>query len=215
MKLYHYIHCPFCVRVRMALGFFGIEYESVVLDYNDEKTPVELTGTKMLPIMEIDGEIMNESLDIIKALANHSDKDLNLSKLHSESYKILSDYLDQLGKDVHNLCMPYWAWSKEFTPEAREYFINKKSAKRGPFHLLAQNKAEYLHGLDQTLSQLPAKLLPFYESDKFTILDILLASHIWGMYIFPEYQFPPQIHIYLQKVKELTNFNYHEDFWRN
>lgn len=214
MKLYHYIHCPFCVRVRMALGFFELDYESVVLDYDDEETPLKLTGKKMLPIMEIDGEFMNESLDIIKALAQKSEKELHLDKLTSESYTQLSDYLDILGKDVHNLCMPYWAWSKEFTPQAREYFINKKSAKRGPFNLLAQNKTVFLKGLELNLNQLSSKLLPFYESDKFTILDILLASHIWGMYIFPEYQFPPQIHIYLQKVKELTNFNYHEDFWK-
>lgn len=214
MKLYHYIHCPFCVRVRMALGFFELDYESVVLDYDDEETPLKLTGKKMLPIMEIDGEFMNESLDIIKALAQKSKKELHLDKLTSESYTQLSDYLDILGKDVHNLCMPYWAWSKEFTPQAREYFINKKSAKRGPFNLLAQNKTVFLKGLELNLNQLSSKLLPFYESDKFTILDILLASHIWGMYIFPEYQFPPQIHIYLQKVKELTNFNYHEDFWK-
>lgn len=214
MKLYHYIHCPFCVRVRMALGFFELDYESVVLDYDDEETPLKLTGKKMLPIMEIDGEFMNESLDIIKALAQKSEKELHLDKLMSESYTQLSDYLDILGKDVHNLCMPYWAWSKEFTPQAREYFINKKSAKRGPFNLLAQNKTVFLKGLELNLNQLSSKLLPFYESDKFTILDILLASHIWGMYIFPEYQFPPQIHIYLQKVKELTNFNYHEDFWK-
>ncbi|AYF45236.1 glutaredoxin 2, C-terminal domain protein [Halobacteriovorax sp. BALOs_7] len=214
MKLYHYIHCPFCVRVRMALGFFDLDYESVVLDYNDEETPLKLTNKKMLPIMEIDGEIMNESLDIIKALAQKSEKDLHLDKLDTESYEQLEQYLDALGKDVHNLCMPYWAWSKEFTPEAREYFINKKSAKRGPFNTLAQNKQLFLKGLELNLGQLPSKLLPFYESDKFTILDILLASHIWGMYIFPEYQFPPQIHIYLQKVKELTNFNYHDDFWK-
>lgn len=198
----------------MALGFFGFEYDSIVLDYDDEKTPVELTGKKMLPIMEIDGEFMNESLDIIKYLAEKSDKNLGLEMLASDSFKQLDPYLDMLARDVHNLCMPYWAWSKEFTPQAREYFINKKSAKRGPFNILAQNKAEFLAGLNQTLTLLPAKLKPFYESDKFTILDILLASHIWGMYIFPEYQFSPQIHIYLQKVRELTDFKYHEDFWK-
>ncbi len=214
MKLYHYIHCPFCIRVRMALGFFGLDYESIVLDYNDEETPIALTGTKMLPIMEIDGVVMNESLEIIKTLAMKSDKDLFLSELDGEKWDQLNLLLNTLGSDIHNLCMPYWAWSKEFTPEAREYFIKKKSAKRGPFNILAQNKDIYLQGLDSTLSSLTSKLIPFYENSNITILDIALASHLWGMYIFPEFQFPPQIHIYLQSVREKTNFNYHEDFWR-
>src|SRR5690606_10180512 len=76
--LYHYVHCPYCVRVRMTLGFLGEKYLSKVLPYDDEQTPVELTGTKMLPIWQRDdGSSMNESLDIIKELdrANKIPKD--------------------------------------------------------------------------------------------------------------------------------------------
>ena len=61
MKLYHYVHCPFCVRVRMGLGYLGINFESIVLAYDDEKTPVKLTGKKMLPILvSDDGKAHNE-----------------------------------------------------------------------------------------------------------------------------------------------------------
>jgi glutaredoxin 2 len=68
LKFYHYVHCPFCVRVRMTLGLLDLPYESVVVSYDDEITPVKLTGTKMLPIMSIDGKVMNESLDIMAKL---------------------------------------------------------------------------------------------------------------------------------------------------
>ena len=40
----------------------------IVLPYDDETTPVNLTGVKMLPIIEIDGETSNESLEIISKL---------------------------------------------------------------------------------------------------------------------------------------------------
>ena len=94
------------------------------------------------------------------------------------------------------------------------YFQEKKEVKRGPFNKLIQNKKQYLFDLEDILDELETKLTPFYNSKEMTILDIMIASHIWGMYIFPEFQFPPQIHIYLQKVRELTNFKYHQDFWK-
>ena len=69
MKLYHYVHCPFCVRVRMAAGFLNTSYESIVVPYDDEATPINLTGKKMLPIWVNDKRLaQNESLDIIKNL---------------------------------------------------------------------------------------------------------------------------------------------------
>ncbi|MFP5459556.1 MAG: glutathione S-transferase N-terminal domain-containing protein, partial [Bacteriovoracia bacterium] len=68
VRLFHYVHCPYCVRVRLALGFLGTSWESQVLSYDDEVTPVKLTGKKMLPIALIDDVPMNESLDIIRRL---------------------------------------------------------------------------------------------------------------------------------------------------
>ncbi len=215
IKLYHYIHCPFCIRVRMALGLLNTPYTSEPLGYDDEKKPTELCGKKMLPILK-DGEIaMNESLDIIAHLDKKNVLKLEVLK-NTQQLNELEDLLNRLGKPIHNLCMPYWAWTKEFTPEAREYFINKKSVKRGPFNALARNKQQFLDELSPLLEELEKKIGPFYnQAQELSVFDLMIASHIWGMYIFPEFQFSPKIHSYLQRVKELCNFNYHEDFWRD
>lgn len=213
MKLYHYVHCPFCVRVRMGLGFLDLSYESIVLPYNDESTPVKLSGTKMLPILEMDdGLIVNESLDILKKLDFHNR--LNwplLSQLTNE----IETLLKNIGGPVHSLCMPYWIWTPEFDSESRKYFQTKKELKRGPFKNLIKNKDLFLAELDHLLShQLEIDLKPFYKSPTLTILDIMIASHLWGMYIFPEFQFSTKMHKYLQEVKKLTHFEYHRDFWK-
>uniref|UniRef100_A0A7S4QPC7 GST N-terminal domain-containing protein n=2 Tax=Alexandrium monilatum TaxID=311494 RepID=A0A7S4QPC7_9DINO len=64
--LHTYDHCPFCNRVEILLGRFGIPYERVVYGYgegavpeacggtgyNPEGGPVALTGKKMLPVLE-------------------------------------------------------------------------------------------------------------------------------------------------------------------
>ncbi len=215
ITLYHYIHCPFCIRVRMALGHLNVNYTSQPLPYNDEETPIKLCQKKMLPILKNGDQAMNESLDIIASLDHHQALKLHLLENKTELEEV-EDLLNRLGKPVHNLCMPYWAWSKEFNPEAREYFIQKKSLKRGPFHKLIQNKQQFLDELAPLLIELESKIGPFYnQAQELTIWDIMVASHIWGMYVFPEFQFSPKLHDYLQTVAKLCRFNYHEDFWRD
>ncbi len=213
MKLYHYVHCPFCVRVRLALGLLNIKFESIVLPYNDEKTPIDLTGKKMLPIFKWeDATSSNESLDIIKRLDgdNILKNELVDTPLFTEDVENL---LSRIGAQVHSLCMPYWMWTPEFDKESRNYFQTKKEVKRGPFSKLIQNKSEYLGKLDPVLNDLEKNLSPFYQSDEMTIVDIAIASHLWGMYIFPEFQFSEKVNTYLQTIGDNCKFDYHKDFW--
>lgn len=213
MKLYHYVHCPFCVRVRMGFGFLGTQYESIVTAYDDEATPIRLTGKKMLPIIEYDdGTTQNESLDLIKR------QDTKLSLGWDElaaNLEELNLLLDKIGGHVHNLAMPYWIWTPEFNESSRKYFQTKKEVKRGPFKNLVHNQKSYADLLATLLEkELTPSLKPFYKSDKLTIMDIMIAAHLWGMYVVPEFRFSDEVHNYLQKVKDVTKFNYHEDYWR-
>jgi glutaredoxin 2 len=213
LSLYHYVHCPFCVRVRMALGHLGIPYKSIVVPYHDETTPVALTGVKMLPILKHDSGALNESLDIIQFL----DKG-NILKVKAvtsdKSFQAFQDYLNYLGNPVHSLAMPYWMWTPEFNAESRAYFKQKKEGKRGSFSQLVQRRSEFEATLNLEWPKLEKELMPFYQSDKFGLKDILLAAHLWGLYIVPEFKFPEKIDHYLRQVKLICNFNYHEDFWR-
>ena len=197
----------------MGFGFLGIQYESQVTAYDDEITPIKLTGKKMLPIIEYDdGTTQNESLDLIKL----QDTSLKLGWNELENnLGILNLFLDKIGQQVHNLAMPYWIWTPEFNENSRIYFQRKKEIKRGPFKNLVQNQKSFKNLLTTLLeSELEKNLKPFYKSGNLTIMDIMIAAHLWGMYIVPEFRFDSKINKYLQSIKELTHFNYHEDYWR-
>lgn len=213
--LYHYVHCPYCVRVRMALGFLNKKFDSQVLSYDDEATPIKLTGTKMLPIwVDEQGQAINESLDIIRKIDNENliPKDFLEDPKQVEW---IEGWLNLLGDNVHNLAMPYWVWTKEFTPKAREYFENKKSKKRGPFFLLAQKRESFEGALITDLKRLEAELNPWFLGQNFTLADIMLASHLWGLYVVPEFRFSDKLNAYLQSVKRACKFDYHADFKLN
>jgi glutaredoxin 2 len=198
----------------MVLGFLGLEFESIVLRYDDEETPIRLAKKKMLPIMDFgNGFITNESLIIIENL----DKNdlLKTSLLKGEVKTEIENMLDELGSNIHSLCMPYFIESKEFDEKSREYFLKKKEAKRGPFKDLILNKEKFLVPLQEDLSDLEEQLNPFFLGEEFSIFDILIASHLWGLYLVPNFNFSENFESYLQEVKNLCHFEYHRDLVSN
>lgn len=66
--VYVYDHCPFCVRVRLALGIKNVKHLVHFLANDDIPTPTKLVGKKIAPIFSIpeDDFVMGESLDIIE-----------------------------------------------------------------------------------------------------------------------------------------------------
>lgn len=76
-SLYNYDHCPFCVRVRLALGFKNIKHNLVFMANDDVHTPTAMVGKKIAPIMRFPPEntdeedmLMMESMDIIEFIEN-------------------------------------------------------------------------------------------------------------------------------------------------
>lgn len=65
--VYVYDHCPFCVRVRAALGLKNIKHTVHFLANDDVATPTKLVGKKIAPIFEWKeaGVCMPESMDIV------------------------------------------------------------------------------------------------------------------------------------------------------
>jgi len=209
ITLYHYIHCPYCIRIRLALGFLNIDYNSQVLHYSDEETPLKLIGKKILPIVSVNDNFYSESLDIIKLIDKNNKMDTTNTLSNIEQ---LNSLLSLLSSDIHNLAMPYFIWSYEFNEKDRKYFIKKKSIKRGPFTELKKNKKIYTESLELNLIEIENNLSPFFKSKYLTLRDILIASHLWGMYIVPEFQFSTKIHSYLQNIKILCKFDYHAEY---
>lgn len=205
--LYHYVHCPYCVRVRMALGFLNLAWQSRVVPYDDQETPIALIGVKMLPVLAIDGKPMKESLDIIREL----DKENKLQG-HSD-LSSAEAFIKEINNPVHSLAMPYWIHTPEFNESSRQYFLKQKEAKRGPFQELVKKGPQFIAELETLFKKLQGNVRPYFESDRMRIQDIMIAAHLWGLYVVPEFQFPEGIHQYLQRVKNECKFNYHQDYW--
>jgi len=66
-KVYVYDHCPFCVRVRLALGLKNIKHDVRFMANDDVELPTSMVGKKIAPIFEAPGrDPFAESLDIVR-----------------------------------------------------------------------------------------------------------------------------------------------------
>jgi glutaredoxin 2 len=194
----------------MTLGYLRLPYQSILLPYDDEETPIRLAKKKMLPIMDFgNGLITNESLNIIEKL-DENDL-LKTSLINGEVREQMENMLNELGSNIHSLCMPYFIETKEFNEKSREYFLKKKEAKRGPFKELIKNREKFLMPLQEDLIDLEEQLNPFFLGHEFSIFDILIASHLWGLYLLPNFSFSKKFQNYLEEIKNLCDFEYHKD----
>jgi len=166
MKLFHYDHCPYCVKARMIFGLKSVPIQLQALLNDDEKTPTDLVGQKMVPILiREDGEPMGESLDIIRyvdGLKRYGDSFLAPSRRNED----LSAWLSEMREYHYALAMPRWVKMDlpEFeTPSAVQYFIKKKTG--------------YLGSFDKALAQ--SQQLIEKAQDHLQILDRMMGSTEW------------------------------------
>lgn len=72
ITLYQFETCPFCAKVRAKLEEKGIEYEKVNVERDREdaqrKEIAEKSGVSTVPVINIDGNWMGESDEIVKFL---------------------------------------------------------------------------------------------------------------------------------------------------
>lgn len=55
--VYVYDHCPFCVRVRLALGIKNVKHNVYFMANDDIPTPTKLVGKKIAPIFVSTGPV--------------------------------------------------------------------------------------------------------------------------------------------------------------
>lgn len=203
MKLYIYDHCPFCIRARMPLGLFRIDFEQIVLPNDDEDTPIGMIGAKQVPILQKpDGSYMGESLDIVRWLVAYAGK----HPLPEAVRPQVQTLLDKIGRYQNKLLWPrdVKLGLPEFaTQSAIEYFKNKKEAAIGDFDtnfnetpaLLTQLDAD-LAGLETWVSSADA------FSAELSMEDILVFPVLRNLTMVSGLSLPPKLHAYVAKMAE-------------
>lgn len=205
MKLYHYDHCPYCVKARMIFGLKDVPLTLVPVLNDDVETPTKLVGRKVVPILEKeDGSHMPESMDIVRYIDG---KYGNGPLLDGPQNPAISDWL--AGRPyASKLTMPRWAQSDlpEFkTEKARNWFKEKKEESIGSFEKHLENSAEYIKQSEADLQKLATLIVSKGAvNGAASEDDIHLFAALRSQTIVKGLRFPHKVSEYLENMSALT-----------
>lgn len=205
MNLYHFDHCPYCVKARMIFGLKEVPLTLIPILNDDVETPTKLVGRKVVPILEKeDGTYMPESMDIVRYI----DEKYGPRLLDGPSNPAITDWLNNrpyAGK----LTMPRWVQCDlpEYATEAaRRYFKEKKEEAIGPFADHLAKSPDYIKQAEADL----IKLEPLIQS-KGAVNgapsedDIHLYAALRSLTIVKGLRFPHKVAEYLGNMSALSN----------
>ncbi len=203
MKLYIYDHCPFCVKARMIFGLREITVQAIVLANDDEKTPIDLVGKKMLPILiKADGSAMAESLDIVRYIDEYAGGD----GIAREIRPSIADWLSRVAPQVNPLVMPRCTkiGLEEFaTASAVAYFTGKKTEFIGDFAENLRNSAAPIAAVNAMLPDLAALLRTSASLDtRPGMEDIEVFPVLRNLSMVNGIEWPKPLRAYLEKMSE-------------
>lgn len=208
MKLYIYEHCPFCVKARMIFGLKNLPVELVVMLNDDEATPTRLIGQKMAPIlMKEDGSCMPESLDIVHYIDRIDREPL----LTGKTNPAITDWLRHINSYVNKLLIPRVAeapFAEFATPEARDYFKNKKQGTYGDFSELREHSAGWIKNVNDDLRKLDKLIVkPNAVSGELSLDDIHLFPLLRSLSLVAGIEYPSRVADYRDNMAKQTQIN--------
>lgn len=204
MKLFYYEHCPYCIRTLMVIIYKKMNVERIVLANDDETTPIQMIGKKMLPVLaKDDGSYLPESLDIVDYLDHLDNPVLNYDiKMTNAAEKVFDDLMP-IHKKLVLPRMPQPLFREFQTPSARDYFTHKKEKMTGPFKDCLTNT----NSLIKEILPLLEIFADHIQCDKNTLSleDIQIYPWLYLLQIVKELTLPASIQGYLKIKNEQLN----------
>jgi glutathione S-transferase len=156
--LYSFRRCPYAMRARMALRYSGVEVQ--IVEVSLKAKPAEmlaLSSKGTVPVLEVEGRVIDESLDIMRwALAQHDPenwllKDDSYGSLWMEKLIVDNDQFFKIDLNRYKYAERYPEQPMTFYRAEGEKFLGKLE------ELLGRN--EYL--LADHLCLADVALMPF------------------------------------------------------
>eukprot|EP01130_Rhizamoeba_saxonica_P001531 TRINITY_DN11378_c0_g1_i1.p1 TRINITY_DN11378_c0_g1~~TRINITY_DN11378_c0_g1_i1.p1 ORF type:complete len:221 (-),score=48.58 TRINITY_DN11378_c0_g1_i1:89-751(-) len=203
-KLYVFDSCPFSMRARFALGLFDIEFDKVVMAFNDAKTPEDLVGKKTAPILQIGDLTMCESMDIV----HYIDENLNNGDnvFADDVDPTIEEWNKNIWEIVNNLVVPRVPLLQlpELPDQSAIDYYNERHSKWEDREGLIANTPSFIEDLQPYLEQASnfIKSPDSINGEKITINDMHVFGRLASLTFVEDIQFPANVELYLHTLAE-------------
>ncbi|WP_223505966.1 glutathione S-transferase [Pseudomonas sp. GL-RE-29] len=156
--LYSFRRCPYAMRARMALRYSGVAVD--IVEVSLKAKPAEmlaLSSKGTVPVLSVDGQVIDESLAIIRwALARHDPQDW-LLKDDPQAQQAIADLIDE-NDQVFKVHLNRYKYAERYPEQPMTFY-------RAEGEVFLRRLDELLEGRDYLLAQHPSladvALMPF------------------------------------------------------
>ena len=204
MKLYIYEHCPFSARVRYVAGMLNIPLDIIILDYDDDKTPTDIIGSKQVPILVKDnGYTLSESLDIIHHFLELADS----TETHLPSEQVLN-WQRLAFLPLQKVGYPRWSNMGliEFANEsAQKAWRTKKETEALNFDTLIADTPSIAKEVESLIQQ-AGMVLNLPSDNHINLVDqAIMFSILRGFFSTEEIQWVEAVKEWVESASQKTN----------
>lgn len=211
--LFVYDHCPFCVRVRYALGHKNVKHNLIWLLNDDVTTPTALIGKKLVPIFQPEGPAgrsMPESMGIIEAI--DSDNKFGQPGLFkpATSRDDISKWMDETAMPLRRLTRV--RYSRATLPEfafadARETYVkNHPLCDPDSYDENFNRSSEYIAEIQGKLNELDEMIYSkeFCSPGGLSYDDIVLFPKLRSFTVIKGLELPSRVKEYIEYQAQIT-----------
>ena len=200
ISLYQYATCPFCNRVKAVLDYKGLEYKTIEVNPLT-KTEIKFSGSKSVPVVQIDGNVICDSGDILEYIRGTSPDDSlwtadsqdwmtwsekklavllypNITRTFGESWKAFA-YVDSVQSWT-----PMQRLSNRVLGPVAMFLVNSKIKKK---YGIEDERAELLVLLREWTDAVGGK--KFFHGDCVTIPDLMVFGVLRGIDSLPTFEY--------------------------
>ncbi|MCF2862486.1 glutaredoxin 2 [Pseudoalteromonas sp. Cnat2-41] len=197
MKLFIFEHCPYCIKSLLVARALGLEVDVRFLLNDDEATPNQLVGKKIVPILVKDDDTaMAESLDIAEYFCTLANKELSQGEHFSQAQQWVEKHLETF------LRLTFVRWPQLALPEyaidtAISYFREKKEQRLGEsFDSVLANSDADIATMEHALSELTWLQTP----EHITWADVALFPFLRNLTVVKGLTFPEHVLNYVDTL---------------
>lgn len=147
--LYSFRRCPYAMRARLALRYSGVPLE--IVEVSLKAKPAEMLALSpkgTVPVLSVDGRVIDESLDIMRwALAQHDPQDWLLKDDRPAQQRI--EALIAENDQVFKLHLNRYKYAERYPEQPMEYY-------RGQGEVFLRQLDELLSQQDYLLAEHPS-----------------------------------------------------------
>ncbi|OBS08055.1 glutathione S-transferase [Acidihalobacter prosperus] len=209
--LYHFWSSPESQRVRLALGYKGVDYADQALAYDDDETFFELGVARQVPLLRLDdGRLLTDSTDILWRIDEFFPDGPTLvsGRIDAAAWTALLEWRVRVHHVLERLYAPIRPAYRDIggDPAILAAYKAEVEARFGmSLEALANDRYDgyaqlrQLSRLDELARHLAQRR--FYMGE-ISIADLLLAADLYPIQIHDGIALPIDLMYYLQRVGE-------------